>query len=97
MPISARFLSGFAAFAAIIKLASAGACVHDPINSIPYCQSTDSITYDNIGFSGSYQDVINMDSDACTCDFAPKSFSGNLAPLTDEVCISAAIDFSKLV
>lgn len=86
MPISARFLSGLAAFAAIARLASAESCVHNPINSIPYCQSTDSITYDNIGFSGSYQDVVKMDSTACTCDLAPKSFSGSLAPLNDEVC-----------
>lgn len=86
MPLSARFLSGLAAFAAIAKLASAD-CSHNPINSIPYCQSTDSITYDNIGFSGSYQDVVNMDSDACTCQMAPKAFAGELAPLSEEVCV----------
>lgn len=87
MPLSARFLSGLAAFAAIAKLASAGSCAHEPINSIPYCHSTDSITYDNIGFAGNYDDVVDMNSDTCTCKMAPKSFSGKLAPLNEEVCI----------
>lgn len=93
MPPPVRFLSGFAAFAAIVKLASAGSCVHDPINTIPYCQSTDSITYDNIGFAGTYNNVVKMDSDSCTCQMEPKSFSGKLAPLSEEVCILYASTF----
>lgn len=88
MPLSARFLSGLAAFAAIAKLSSAEKCTHDPINSIQYCHSAESITYSNIGGSGKYMDVVNMDSDACTCEMAPRSFSGKLAPLSEEVCIS---------
>lgn len=87
MPRSNTFLSGLAAFAALAQLAFATNCQHQPINYIPYCQETTAISYTNIEDSGTYQDVTSYDSDSCTCAFTPKTFSGGLAPLDEELSI----------
>ena len=50
-----------------------------------YCDQTDAITYNNIGFSGTYNQITSMDSSSCQCSSSPTSFSGGLAPLNDEV------------
>jgi hypothetical protein len=50
-----------------------------------YCDQTDAITYKNVGFSGTYDQVTSMDTSPCLCSSNPTSFSGGLAPLNDEV------------
>ncbi|CAB4255068.1 similar to Saccharomyces cerevisiae YBR162C TOS1 Covalently-bound cell wall protein of unknown function [Maudiozyma barnettii] len=53
-----------------------------------YCAQTDAVIYSNVGFSGSYLDVTNMDESSCACtQGSSTSFSGSLAPLDDEVSI----------
>jgi len=52
-----------------------------------YCSQTNAISFNNIGFSGSYNQITNMDSTSCSCSSSPVSFSGPLAPLNDEVSI----------
>ena len=50
-----------------------------------YCAQTNAITYNNVGFSGTYNQITSMDSSSCQCSSNPTSFSGGLAPLNDEV------------
>lgn len=52
-----------------------------------YCSETDAVVYKNVGFSGSYQDVTNMDESSGTCTQSSKSFSGSLAPLDEELSV----------
>ncbi|KAF8469644.1 putative TOS1-like glycosyl hydrolase-domain-containing protein [Kalaharituber pfeilii] len=53
------------------------------INGLGYCNSVKQIKYDNLGYSGTYQDVVGIDLDSCSCTYAPKAFSGPLAPLNE--------------
>jgi hypothetical protein len=57
------------------------------INNVPYCKEVDHIMYTNIGGSGKYDDVVFMDGKTCQCDKKPKTFSGSMAPLDEEVRI----------
>lgn len=50
-----------------------------------YCEETSAITFANVGFSGTYNQITNMDSSSCQCASQPISFSGSLAPLNNEV------------
>ncbi|CAL9737241.1 hypothetical protein MOSE0_L06832 [Monosporozyma servazzii] len=52
-----------------------------------YCASTDAIVYSNVGISGSYNDVTSMDESSCACSSQPHQFSGNLAPLDEELSV----------
>jgi hypothetical protein len=87
MPSFADILSA----SLVVLGALAGSAVANPgcktINSIAYCEAVDHITYSNIRDTGSYDDVVNMDSKTCACDTKPKSYSGNLAPLDEQVNI----------
>ena len=50
-----------------------------------FCQPVQAIQYSNVGSSGSYQQVINMNSQTDSCQSQTKSYSGPLAPLDEEV------------
>lgn len=52
-----------------------------------YCSKTSKIVYSGIGYSGTYQDVTNMDDSSGTCSQSSKSFSGNLSPLDEELSV----------
>lgn len=52
-----------------------------------YCSSTNKVTYQNVGYSGSYKDVTNMDESSGKCTQKSKSFSGNLSPLDEELSV----------
>lgn len=52
-----------------------------------FCQPVNAITYTNVGTPGTYHDVVDMASDG-TCSWTPKSFSGPLAPLDEEVILN---------
>jgi hypothetical protein len=53
---------------------------------IEYCQKVQRITYQNMGTSNHYNQVINMDQKSGTCTFGRKEFSGPLAPFGEPVC-----------
>jgi len=55
------------------------------IDGNSYCAQTDAIIYNNVGFSGTYNEITNMDNTSCTCSSTPQAFSGGLAPLNEEV------------
>ena len=57
---------------------------HVEIQGNWFCQPVDAITYSNVGTPGTYQDIIDMSSDG-TCSSIPKSFTGPIAPLDEEV------------
>ena len=52
-----------------------------------YCSETTAIAYDNIGYSGSYSDVTNMDESSCKCSQDSVSFSGSMSPLDEELSV----------
>lgn len=49
-----------------------------------YCNPVDAILYSNVGAPGTYNQVTDMSSDGI-CSSTPKSFSGPLSPLDEEV------------
>jgi hypothetical protein len=50
-----------------------------------FCQPVKAIQYSNVGSSGSYKQITDMDSQTGSCQHQMKSFSGPLAPLNEEV------------
>lgn len=52
-----------------------------------YCSKTSKISYANVGYSGSYKDVTNMDESSGECTQESVSFSGNLSPLDEELSV----------
>ncbi|KAL6450594.1 TOS1 Protein TOS1 [Candida maltosa Xu316] len=52
-----------------------------------YCSQTSKVVYKGIGYSGTYQDVTNMDESSGTCSQQSYSFSGNLSPLDEELSV----------
>ena len=52
-----------------------------------YCGKTDKVIYENVGFSGSYNQVTSMNEDTGACSSQPFSFNGNLAPLNEELSV----------
>jgi hypothetical protein len=51
-----------------------------------YCKAVSAIQYTSVGFTGSYNEVTMMDPTSGQCTSNPRGFSGQLAPLCDEVC-----------
>ncbi|KAI9648242.1 target of Sbf [Ciborinia camelliae] len=49
-----------------------------------YCNPVDAVMYSNVGAPGTYNQVTNMASNG-VCSSTPKSFSGPLSPLDEEV------------
>jgi hypothetical protein len=43
------------------------------------------ITYQNVGASGQYNEVVSMDQETGECKFAPRNISGPLAPFNEPV------------
>jgi hypothetical protein len=64
-------------------LATADPCAE--IDGNWYCQPVKAIQYSNVGTPGAYNDIIAMDSSNGSCASVPKSFSGPLSPLDEEV------------
>lgn len=52
-----------------------------------YCAQTNKFIYNNVGFSGSYNDVTSMDENSGTCSSTPSPFSGTLSPLDQELSV----------
>jgi Glycine-rich protein domain (DUF2403) len=50
-----------------------------------YCDQVNAITYNNVGFAGSFNQITSMDNTSCECSSSPVDFSGPLAPLNEEV------------
>lgn len=50
-----------------------------------YCSQTNKVTFQNVGFSGSYMDVTNMDESTGKCTQKEYDFSGALSPLDEEL------------
>ena len=50
-----------------------------------YCSPVHHITYHNVGIDGHYEDVVGMDLETGACNFAPRQFSGPLAPFNEPV------------
>lgn len=59
----------------------------DYIDGNYYCNSVTAVKYQNLGFSGSYQDVTAMDESSCSCSSEAFSFSGEMAPLDEELSV----------
>lgn len=55
-----------------------------------YCSAVSQLQYTNVGAAGSYNEVTYMGIDG-TCLTSPKSFSGPLSPLDEEVCSFAVL------
>ncbi|KAI5968459.1 TOS1 [Candida theae] len=76
----------FAVLSSILSVeAAASSCSFEGGNY--YCSQTNKVVYKGIGFSGSYQDVTNMDENSGTCSQQTYSFSGNLSPLDEELSV----------
>ena len=60
-------------------------CAED--NGNWFCQAVRAIVYTQVGGSGAYNKVTNMDSDSGSCSSSPYEYSGNVAPLDEEVRI----------
>ncbi|TVY24062.1 PGA52-like protein [Lachnellula hyalina] len=56
------------------------------INGNWYCQPVQAIRYSNVGSSGSYDRITQMNSDGI-CASLPNNFAGNLAPFDEEVSV----------
>ncbi|KAK9463522.1 putative TOS1-like glycosyl hydrolase-domain-containing protein [Lipomyces oligophaga] len=71
---------------ALVSLIAAASVAADcqEISGNYYCNEVSAIEFANVGFSGSYDDVTNM-SDDCTCSTSTKSFSGPIAPLSEDI------------
>ncbi|KAK9379307.1 putative TOS1-like glycosyl hydrolase-domain-containing protein [Kockiozyma suomiensis] len=78
-----RFLSSAIALATTAALVAADSCTQ--ISGNYYCNAATAIEYENVGFSGSYTDVTSMDD--CSCSTETRSFSGSLAPFSDDLSV----------
>ncbi|KAK5658765.1 hypothetical protein OQA88_1576 [Cercophora sp. LCS_1] len=52
-----------------------------------YCQPVNRITYNNVGSSGEYQEVVSMNQETGECEFRPRKFSGPLAPFNEPMSL----------
>lgn len=52
-----------------------------------YCDEVDAVVYSNVGYSGSYSDVTNMDENSCECSQKSVSFEGSNSPLDEELSV----------
>lgn len=73
------------AIAASLASVSASSCSY--ISGNYYCSKTTKVTYEGIGYSGTYKDVTAMDEDSGTCSQSSTSFSGNMSPLDEELSL----------
>lgn len=71
-------------FAALASAVSAGC---SQIAGNYYCNPTSKVVYNNIGFSGSYMDVTDMNEETGKCTQSLHSFSGNLSPFDEELSV----------
>ncbi|KAK9485299.1 putative TOS1-like glycosyl hydrolase-domain-containing protein [Lipomyces starkeyi] len=65
------------------SLAAASSC--SQISGNYYCNPVTAVAYENVGFSGSYDEVTSMDD--CSCSTSPTSFSGSLAPMNQDISL----------
>jgi hypothetical protein len=49
-----------------------------------FCQPVQAIQYSNVGSSGSYHQITDMNSQTGSCQYQLKQYSGPLAPLNEE-------------
>lgn len=52
-----------------------------------YCSKTSKVTFPNLGFSGLYQDITNMDENLGSCSTSKYPFSGTMSPLDEELSV----------
>lgn len=52
-----------------------------------YCSQTSKVTFPNLGFSGLYQDITNMDENLGSCSSSNLDFSGTMSPLDEELSV----------
>lgn len=52
-----------------------------------YCSNTNAVEFSNVGYSGSYKDVTNMDETSCLCTQLLVLFSGSNTPLDEELSV----------
>ena len=85
---TSTFLGGALAALSLLSLAASdNGC--QTLNGNTYCKEVDHIKYENIGASGlGYSDVVKMDPTGCVCKKSELTYSGPLAPLDSEVCLS---------
>ncbi|TGZ81894.1 hypothetical protein EX30DRAFT_239090 [Ascodesmis nigricans] len=58
------------------------------LNGNTFCKEVNQILYENIGAGGlSYDDVVKMDKEGCVCKKEPKTYSGKMAPLDEQLSI----------
>ncbi|TGO30690.1 hypothetical protein BPAE_0004g01490 [Botrytis paeoniae] len=76
--------SNILATAYILSLAVSIASGCSEVSGNWYCNPVDAILYSNVGAPGTYNQVTDMSSDGI-CSSTPKSFSGPLSPLDEEV------------
>ncbi|KAK9384467.1 putative TOS1-like glycosyl hydrolase-domain-containing protein [Lipomyces mesembrius] len=65
------------------SLAAASSC--SQISGNYYCNAVAAVAYENVGFSGSYDEVTSMAD--CTCSTSSTSFSGSLAPMNQDISL----------
>ncbi|KAF5101923.1 hypothetical protein D0Z00_000578 [Geotrichum galactomycetum] len=73
--------------ASLLFLAASAHAQCSQISGNYYCNKVNQVVYENIGFSGSYNEVTNFDTSSCSCSSKPVSFSGSLSPLDQEVSL----------
>ena len=78
-----------AALTASSGLVSAGSVDSSCTNIIGnyYCNEVSQVKYTNVGFQGSYNEVISFDTNTCSCNSKPVQFSGSLAPFDQELSV----------
>ncbi|SCU85008.1 LADA_0D05204g1_1 [Lachancea dasiensis] len=81
-----KFISQACA-AALLSLAPLVAASCDYVGGNYYCSETDAVIYQNVGYSGSYQDVTSMDESSCSCSQESVSFEGSMSPLNEELSV----------
>ncbi|AMD20782.1 HDR040Cp [Eremothecium sinecaudum] len=52
-----------------------------------FCDTTNAVIFSNVGYQGSYQDVVSMDEKTGECIQKPVTFSGGMAPLNEEMSV----------
>ncbi|KAK9365644.1 putative TOS1-like glycosyl hydrolase-domain-containing protein [Lipomyces kononenkoae] len=77
-PLSLTLALGSASLAA-----AAAACTQ--LGGNTYCDPVSALSFDNVGFSGSYDEVTSMDN--CNCQKTSASFSGPLAPMNEDISL----------
>lgn len=75
------------AAASLLLLAASANAQCSQIAGNYYCNKVSQVVYENIGFSGTYNAVTNIDTNSCSCSSKPVAFSGSLSPLDKEISI----------